>query len=92
MKSHEFASGVLQGADHRYLRTNCQDSVRVFRRTLNDNTVIVGVCADGCGTGEHTEVGAQIGVNIATDVISSEYLVSSDLSTEINWSSIKDLA
>jgi serine/threonine protein phosphatase PrpC len=95
MKSHEFASGVLQGADHRYIRTNCQDAVRVFSRTLHDklwgnNTVVVGVCADGCGTGEHTEVGAQLGVNIATDVISTEYLSAASLGNEVDWNTIKD--
>ena len=90
MSNHEFASGVLQGADHRYIRTNCQDAVRIFRKTFDDNTVVVGVCADGCGTGEHTEVGAQLGVNIATDVISTEYLASATLGTEVDWSTIKD--
>jgi len=94
MMNHEFASGVLQGADHRYIRINCQDAVRILRRSSDiraigsqfGKEVVVGVCSDGCGTGEHTEVGAQLGVNIATDVISSEHLIND----EVDWSHIKD--
>src|SRR5512142_1162063 len=72
--NHEFASGVLQGADHRYMRTNCQDAVRLIRKEdRRGQPFIVGVCADGCGTREHTEVGAQLGVNLAADAIAIEY-------------------
>lgn len=87
MMNHEFASGVLQGADHRYLRTNCQDALRILRR----ESVVVGICSDGCGTGEHTEVGAQLVVNIATDVIAAEHLVAANnLGGEVDWGYIKE--
>ncbi|HVF84930.1 MAG TPA: protein phosphatase 2C domain-containing protein [Abditibacteriaceae bacterium] len=65
MKDWQFAAGSVQGRHHRTTGRNNQDALCWMRD--GDNTVAV-VC-DGCGSGEHSEVGAQIGARIVTQAL-----------------------
>lgn len=58
------AGAAIPGTDHtqpgRPVWRNCQDAF--FIRAEGD--VIVGLVTDGCGSGEHSELGAQLGAQI----------------------------
>jgi hypothetical protein len=65
MKDFEFAKGSVQGGDHRLPGKNCQDAVCV----LEDERCLVAVVADGCGECPHSEVGAQLGAELAAQTV-----------------------
>jgi hypothetical protein len=52
----EFAYGSVMGSDHKLYGKNCQD----YGNIRLGNDVVVGIVADGCGSAEHSEVGARI--------------------------------
>jgi len=63
LEEFEIAGGSVAGRDHRHALTNCQDAYAI----ATSKNVVAGVVADGCTSGEHSEVGAKIGARIAVD-------------------------
>jgi hypothetical protein len=59
-QDYQVASGGTIGRDHRIVPKNCQDDHWVVR--IAEGTI--GIVADGCGSGVHSEVGASIGVRL----------------------------
>lgn len=57
MKPFAIASGLATGFSHRRLHYNCQDAYILHV----EERLVVGVVADGCGSGSNSEVGAQLG-------------------------------
>ncbi len=53
------ATASIIGSSHQKLYYNNQDAYEYYQ----DSDIIVGVVADGCGSGSNSEVGAQLGVN-----------------------------
>ncbi len=60
----QIAGACIPGTDHTLpgapMWKNCQDSY--FFRSEGD--IIVGLTTDGCGSGQHSEIGAQIGARV----------------------------
>lgn len=65
----QFAGGSWIGRDHRWAGANSQDSWTI----LEADGLTIGVVADGCGSHAHSEVGAQLGVNILAESIRAAY-------------------
>jgi len=65
----EVAGGSVAGRDHRHSLRNSQDAYHCDAR----RGVIAAVVCDGCGSGEHSEVGAQIGARLAVEEILRNY-------------------
>lgn len=64
----QLASGGVIGRDHRQTFRNYQDA-RLVLRTARYSLAIV---ADGCGSGEHSEVGAATGVKLVAESVDHE--------------------
>lgn len=56
MNGFEFASGSVQGRDHRIAGRNNQDAVLL----RHSDHATIGIVADGCGSSKHSEVGAHL--------------------------------
>ena len=56
----ELAAGSVRGREHLRLERNNQDAYAILR---NEQYTVAVVC-DGCGSGQHSEVGAQIGARL----------------------------
>ena len=54
-------AGSAIGSEHLRLRRNGQDAALVWRGP----EALVGLVADGCGSGGHSEVGARLGIRLA---------------------------
>ncbi|MDJ0570065.1 MAG: protein phosphatase 2C domain-containing protein [Pleurocapsa sp. MO_192.B19] len=64
MKSlFELAVGSIQGREHLRLTKNNQDAYH----TLSNEQFTIAVVCDGCSSGLHSEVGAQIGARLLVD-------------------------
>ncbi|WP_026103211.1 protein phosphatase 2C domain-containing protein [Pseudanabaena sp. PCC 6802] len=61
----EVASGSIAGNHHRSVGKNNQDA---YFCTSTEKATIAVVC-DGCGSGEHSEVGAKLGARLAVEAI-----------------------
>ena len=59
MQTIQVASGTVIGRDHRIKGENGQDALVLF----DSERSIVGVVADGCGSGKWSEVGARFGAH-----------------------------
>ena len=57
------ASTSVIGSSHYNLFYNNQDSYNFYQ----DKSYIIGVVADGCGSGSHSEVGAKLGVDFVVN-------------------------
>ncbi len=68
LNQFELASASIIGKDHRRSGRNNQDAFHV----LSTDNYLIAVVADGCGSGPHSEVGAQLGVRFATRIIAKE--------------------
>jgi len=66
---YQLAGGSMIGRDHRLVPKNNQDSWSIWR--FDDITI--GIVADGCGSGSHSDVGARLGVQIAGACLRKEY-------------------
>jgi hypothetical protein len=64
----EIAGGTVAGRDHVRIGKNSHDAYSWFHKDL-----IVAVVCDGCGSGEHSEVGAKIGAKIVVDQVLRHY-------------------
>ena len=58
----QLRSGLVPGRSHILEGRNCQDALCSTTFEINGQNYIVGVIADGCGEGKHSEVGAQLAV------------------------------
>jgi hypothetical protein len=70
-----FASGSVMGSYHKSIDKNNQDSRILIRR----HNYAIGIVTDGCGSSDHSEVGARLGAdmiaaNIANSVNISSYI------------------
>lgn len=74
---YQLAGGSTIGRDHRMVPKNNQDSWSIWR--YEDLTI--GIVADGCGSGMHSEVGAKIGVRMLGATLRKEY----ERHGRINW-------
>ena len=69
MKEFQMTYASIIGAVHEKLNYNNQDAVLVHR----DKDLIIGLLANGCGSGKYTEVGARLITNYIKN-----YLLSHD--------------
>lgn len=83
LESFEVAGGSVLGYEHRRIGKNNQDAYHIWH---SDHLIIAVVC-DGCGSSPQSEVGAQIGVKLVTEVILQQYQTQADPTT-LNWSQI----
>lgn len=68
MHDFEFAKGSIIGRDHRVAGKNCQDAMCDFN-DADEDACFIGIVADGCGSSDHSEVGAKLGVRLAVNHI-----------------------
>lgn len=61
----ELASGSVVGASHRASGRNNQDAFC----TWSGPEALIAVVADGCGSGRHSEVGAQLGARLTVEAL-----------------------
>jgi hypothetical protein len=61
----EVAGGTVAGRDHVLLGRNNQDALCWSETPAG----LVAVVADGCGSGIHSEVGAQLGARLVTEIL-----------------------
>lgn len=66
MENFELAGGTIMGRDHRLCQKNAQDDFTVIQA----QQFLVGVVCDGCGSGDHSEVGSKIGSRIVANQLS----------------------
>ena len=59
----ELAAGSIRGREHLRLGRNNQDAYAI----LSNEQYTVAVVCDGCGSGQHSEVGAQIGARLTIE-------------------------
>lgn len=62
-----FASGTVQGRDHRLQGRNNQDAFFLLER----EDVTVAIVCDGCSSGAHSEIGARLGAEYAARLIAN---------------------
>lgn len=68
-KFFDLAAGTVAGRDHKALLKNNQDAY-VFE---SRHDALVGVVADGCGSGAWSEVGAQLGARLVVQAVHRWY-------------------
>lgn len=64
----EIAGGTVVGRDHVRIGKNSHDAYSWFHKELT-----VAVVCDGCGSGDHSEVGAKIGAKIVVNQVLCHY-------------------
>lgn len=75
----QLAAGTVIGRDHREVPKNRQDGLYL----VQDERCTVAVVTDGCGSGAHSEIGAQLGARLVAESIRAE--VRRHASRDINW-------
>ena len=69
MKNWRISSASIPGSDHTMPGKpgwkNNQDATFAY----NDDSLTIGIVADGCGSGKHSEVGAEIGVRLFGEML-----------------------
>lgn len=65
----EVAAGSTTGKDHRRLFKNGHDAYVLYR----DEDLLIGIVCDGCGSGEHSEIGAKMGARLIATAIQKHY-------------------
>ncbi|MBI4751640.1 MAG: protein phosphatase 2C domain-containing protein [Acidobacteria bacterium] len=90
--SFEIGYGSVIGRDHTAVSKNCQDAWHC----AGNETVLVAVVCDGCGSGKHSEVGAKLGARFLTQEIlnqstaqDAEILSTLIVSTEF-WHTVRE--
>lgn len=77
------AGGSTIGRDHRVVPKNNQDAWAVYE---HDRFPVVAVVADGCGSGQHSEVGAGIGARLVCNAVTRELMATRG---EIRWPKVE---
>lgn len=65
MNQYKIQSASIIGSHHRNVNKNNQDAAVVIEK----NEIAVGVVADGCGSGAHSEIGARLGALFAANFL-----------------------
>ncbi len=65
IKNFQIAAGTIIGKHHTRLGKNNQDAYYTFQ----SNSVTIAIVADGCGSGQNTEVGAKLGVKLLGEIL-----------------------
>ena len=58
----QLRTAIVTGRNHILHGRNCQDALYSLTFEIDGQSYLVGVIADGCGAGQHSEVGAQLAV------------------------------
>jgi hypothetical protein len=58
----QLRTAIVTGRNHILDGRNCQDALYSLTFEIDGQSYLVGVIADGCGAGQHSEVGAQLAV------------------------------
>jgi hypothetical protein len=58
--SFRVRTGKVVGRDHLLDGRNCQDALYQLAFEINGSPYVVGVVSDGCGEGQHSEIGAKL--------------------------------
>lgn len=66
MYNFAIKAGRVAGRDHVIKGKNCQDALSVWQGNIQGKPVIVCAVADGCGSGEYSEVGSRLAVDFIT--------------------------
>lgn len=69
----EIAGGTVAGRDHVRIGHNSHDAYAWYHKDIT-----VAVVCDGCGSSDHSEVGAKIGAKVAVDAILKHYRAEPD--------------
>lgn len=77
MMHYIVAGGSTMGRDHRDRGRNNQDAWI----TVQTDDLVIGIVADGCGSGTHNEVGARLGVTLLSELLRQQLVTSGS----INW-------
>lgn len=64
-KQWEVSGGGITGTEHRRIGRNSQDAYY----SISDEQATIAIVCDGCGSGQHSEVGAQIGVRLVAETL-----------------------
>ncbi len=83
--SFEVAAGTVAGRTHALAGRGSQDA-HVIRR---DGDRLVAVVADGCGSGEQSEVGAWMGAHIVATAVERALDEGMSLETEALWEAVR---
>lgn len=83
-RNFEIAAGSMIGRDHREVPKNSHDCFVVVRNDL----CTIGVVADGCGSGAHSEVGAKLGARLLAEAILREVNLCPSLG--IDWQNVRE--
>jgi hypothetical protein len=78
----QLAGGTVIGRDHRLKAWNNQDGYHILR-----DAYTVAVVTDGCGSGAHSEVGAQLGARLVAQAVLREAVVHGE--HNLHWSKIR---
>jgi hypothetical protein len=63
MEGFSVKTGSIIGRVHSQHQANCQDKFALTNEKINDQNYLIGVVADGCGSGKHSEIGAGLLAN-----------------------------
>src|SRR5579863_6752015 len=66
---YRIRQGIVPGRNHMLDARNCQDAMYSSSFEVDEQAYTAGVIADGCGEGEHSEVGAQLAVRFIIHAI-----------------------
>ncbi len=58
MRRFQVSAGSIIGKDHTLRQANCQDKYALGEVAVGEETFLIGVVCDGCGSGKNTEIGA----------------------------------
>lgn len=82
----EIAGGTVTGRSHVATGRGNQDAYTWLSR---GGALVAAVC-DGCGSGAHSEVGAQLGVRLVVESLSRRLAEGADLDTPELWAALRD--
>ena len=81
----EIAGGTVTGRSHALSGRGNQDA---YTWLLHGDTLVAAV-ADGCGSGAHNEVGAQLGARLAVAALSRRLAAGAALDTPALWTALR---
>jgi len=63
MEGFRVKTGSIIGRAHSQHQANCQDKFALTTEKIGEQHYLIGVVADGCGSGKHSEIGAGLLAN-----------------------------
>jgi hypothetical protein len=82
----ELAAAAVIGSIHRRVDRPCQDAVA----TARTDAVSVVVVADGCGSGQHSELGARLGARLLAAAIAAHVDAGAAVTDAATWDAASD--